>query len=98
MLHMCLDEKGLLEKSVLCAPMNELINENQCNYIIINIILITDRKLVNKKEKMGNWIALMDGSNLNLMILNHCRPKTIMSENVRLSGYITKYCIINYNT
>ncbi|CAI6359789.1 unnamed protein product [Macrosiphum euphorbiae] len=29
MLHMCLDENGLLQKSVLCAPMNELMNENQ---------------------------------------------------------------------
>jgi len=54
MLHLCLDENEILADSVSCGPMNKLRDENQCNYIIINIFLIKDRKLVNKKEKIGN--------------------------------------------
>jgi len=48
MLHLCLDENGLLNMSKVCEPMNELKDNDSCNYIIIHIILITDRILVNK--------------------------------------------------
>jgi len=87
MLHICLDEYELLTTWITCQLMNTLEKNNQSNYIIINIILIIDRILVDNKENLLNWY-LMDGSNLNLMILNHCRRKTILSEyaNMRICG------------